>query len=68
MKNLERLAPQSGDVLLMVGTVKGAFIFLADRNRREFKISGPHFKGQTVYSAAYLSDGSATGASIGARW
>ena len=56
MKSDERITPQSGDLILMVGTVKGAFIFRSDRSRREFQIAGPYFKGQEVFSAAYLPD------------
>jgi len=32
---------QFGDLLLVVGTVKGAFIFLSNRARGDFKMSGP---------------------------
>src|SRR6266852_1211668 len=56
MEKAERITPQSGDLIVMVGTVKGAFIFRRDRNRRQFQIAGPYFKGQAVFSAAYLSD------------
>jgi hypothetical protein len=56
MEKAERITPQSGDLIVMVGTVKGAFIFRSDRNRRQFQIAGPYFKGQAVFSAAYLSD------------
>ena len=56
MENANRITPQSGDVLVIVGTVKGAFIFHSDRNRGQFHIAGPYFKGQAVYSAAYLPD------------
>ena len=56
MQHASSITPQSGDLLLMVGTVKGAFIFHSDRNRREFQIAGPYFKGQEVFSAAYLPD------------
>ena len=40
-----KLSPTAGDILLIVGTVKGAFIFLSDRQRGDFKMSGPHFAG-----------------------
>ena len=50
------ISPNSGDVILMVGTVKGAFIFHSDARRSEFHISGPYFKGQEVFSVAYLPD------------
>lgn len=56
MERSERIKPQSGDVILTVGTVKGAFIFHSDQSRREFRIAGPYFKGQGVYSTAYLPD------------
>jgi len=32
-------------VLVFVGTRKGSFIFTSDRKRKEWKVSGPHFKG-----------------------
>ena len=48
MEHANSITPHSGDLLLIVGTVKGAFIFSCDRNRREFKIAGPYFKGQSV--------------------
>ena len=35
-------------VLVFVGTRKGGFIFSSDRKRKEWKVSGPHFKGWTV--------------------
>ena len=54
--NAERITPSSGDVILMVGTVKGAFIFHSDRNRDKFHIAGPYFKGQAVFSGEYLPD------------
>jgi hypothetical protein len=56
MESSARITPQSGDVVVTVGTVKGAFIFHSDRSRREFQIAGPFFKGQAVYSAAYIPD------------
>ena len=56
MATAAKLSPRTGDILLLVGTVKGAFIFRSDPNRRQFHIAGPYFKGQAVYSAAYLAD------------
>lgn len=50
------ISPNSGNVILMVGTVKGAFIFYSDASRREFHIVGPYFKGMEVFSTAYLPD------------
>jgi hypothetical protein len=45
-------APSNGDVLLLVGTMKGAFV-LSSGDRGEWQIDGPHFRGETVYSLAF---------------
>lgn len=45
--------PALGDVLLMVGTVKGAFIFSSTAERSEWTMNGPHFPGESVYALAY---------------
>jgi hypothetical protein len=44
--------PAGGDVLLLVGTMKGAFVLHAGPDRREWRVHGPHFRGETVYSLA----------------
>jgi hypothetical protein len=41
-----------GDVLVLVGTTKGAFIFSADGSRKRWRVDGPHFPGEAVYSIA----------------
>ena len=41
-----------GQVLLMVGTLKGAFLFRSDPERQEWHIDGPHFPGESVYALA----------------
>lgn len=43
----------NGDNLLMVGTVKGAFLFRSDRNRTKWEEAGPYFPGRSVYALAY---------------
>ena len=71
MERAESIAPQSGDLILIVGTVKGVFIFRADRNRRQFRIAGPYFKGQAIFSAAYIPDKNAPRILVGnwsAHW
>ena len=67
MEKVEQITPHSGDIILMVGTVKGAFIFHGDRSRREFHLAGPYFKGQEVFSAAYLPDKKAPRMLMGAK-
>ncbi len=42
----------SGDVLLMVGTTKGAFLFTSGPERGEWQVDGPHFAGEEVYAMA----------------
>jgi len=42
-----------GDVVVMVGTMKGAFLVSSSPGRREWRIDGPHFRGETVYSMAF---------------
>jgi hypothetical protein len=42
-----------GDVLLIVGTVKGAFFFWSDKTRKTWRMDGPHFPGESVYAVAY---------------
>jgi photosystem II stability/assembly factor-like uncharacterized protein len=42
-----------GDVLVLIGTVKGAFIFSSSGKRSQWKMHGPHFPGESVYALAY---------------
>jgi photosystem II stability/assembly factor-like uncharacterized protein len=46
-------AKPKGDVLVMVGTLKGAFFFWSDRARRTWRVEGPHFPGESVYALAF---------------
>jgi hypothetical protein len=46
------VSPRSGDVLLLVGTMKGAFVVRADARRREWEVGGPYFPGSAVYAMA----------------
>lgn len=57
MVTADRLSPRSGDLLLIVGTAKGVFLLLSDSRRSEFRMSGPHFLGQSVWSAAFIDGG-----------
>ena len=41
---------RSGDVVLMVGTLKGAFLFASDASRKKWTSDGPHFPGEEVYA------------------
>src|SRR5262249_14301067 len=45
--------PKKGTSVLLVGTMKGAFLLSSDANREQWEVSGPHFPGRIVYSLAY---------------
>ena len=45
--------PKKGTPLLLVGTMKGAFLLSADQDRDRWDVSGPHFPGRTIYALAY---------------
>jgi photosystem II stability/assembly factor-like uncharacterized protein len=47
------LKGQDGNICLLVGTRKGAFIYTSDGSRKRWKLSGPHLKGNEVYHMAY---------------
>ena len=48
-----------GDVLVLVGTRKGSFIFSSEPSRRKWEISGPHHTGADVFHLTFdhRSDG-----------
>ena len=41
-----------GDVVILVGTQKGAFLLWSDKSRDKWRIDGPHFPGESVYALA----------------
>ena len=45
--------PKKGTPLLLVGTMKGAFLLSSDEDRERWEVSGPHFPGRTIYALAY---------------
>src|SRR5258708_9449944 len=48
-----QVTPQSGDPVLLVGTMKGAFVVRSDARRRDWEVGGPYFPGHAVYALAY---------------
>ena len=44
---------RQGQVVLLVGTMKGAFLFAASPRRDKWEMGGPHFPGSPVYSLAH---------------
>ncbi|MCZ7583051.1 MAG: exo-alpha-sialidase [Deltaproteobacteria bacterium] len=53
MAKAKGLSVREGDVMVMVGTMKGAFLFRADAKRRRWERSGPYLQGNPVYALAY---------------
>jgi photosystem II stability/assembly factor-like uncharacterized protein len=47
----ERTKPSKNpEALLLVGTMKGAFLFRSDASRKKWTMDGPHFRGEAVYA------------------
>jgi len=53
MPAARQVNPKSGDVLLLVGTMKGAFILRSNKKREKWEMGGPYFPGSAVYAMAY---------------
>jgi hypothetical protein len=53
MATERRVEVSPGDVVVLVGTMKGAFLLRSDASREAFEMAGPWFQGEPVYSLAY---------------
>lgn len=53
MPEIHHITPRNGDVLVLVGTMKGAFVLRADASRSQWEMGGPYFAGSAVYALAY---------------
>jgi len=53
LRGIRHLGVKDGDVLLLVGTMKGAFLLRAHAARSRWEVTGPYFHGQAIYSLAY---------------
>ena len=42
-----------GDVLLLAGTMKGAFLLRSDKTRQDWDVGGPYFPGRAIYAMTY---------------
>jgi serine/threonine protein kinase len=54
-RGTRHLRVKNGDVLLLVGTTKGAFLLRSARERARWEVAGPYFHGQSIYAMAYDS-------------
>src|SRR5579884_1706997 len=53
MPSVQNIAAKNGDVLLMVGTTKGAFLLRSDAGRKHWEAGGPYSFGSPVYAMAF---------------
>ena len=53
MVDIRNISLRAGDVALLVGTTKGAFLFRSTVARARLERGGPHFPGHAVYAMAY---------------
>ena len=49
-KKTRARSSRNQEALLLVGTMKGAFVLRSDKSRKKWKIEGPHFRGEAVYA------------------
>jgi photosystem II stability/assembly factor-like uncharacterized protein len=47
------VSPSAGDTLLLVGTMKGGFIFRGNKTRSSWEVGGPYFPGSPTYAMNY---------------
>ena len=53
MPKPNHVSADAGDVLLLTGTMKGAFILRSDKQRLNWEVGGPYFPGRAIYAFAY---------------
>jgi photosystem II stability/assembly factor-like uncharacterized protein len=53
LRGIQHLHVKNGDVLLLLGTTKGAFLARSKPDRKNWEVAGPYFHGHAVYSLAY---------------
>ena len=50
MPETSHIDAKSGDVLLLVGTMKGAFLLNSNADRTDWTVGGPYFPGRAIYA------------------
>jgi len=53
MPEIQHITAKNGDILLLIGTMKGAFVLRANKTRKKWEVGGPYFPGMAVYAMAY---------------
>ncbi|HEU0006295.1 MAG TPA: protein kinase [Terriglobia bacterium] len=54
-RGIKHLQVKNGDILLLVGTMKGLFLLRSSGRHARWDIAGPYFHGQATYALAYDS-------------
>jgi photosystem II stability/assembly factor-like uncharacterized protein len=50
MPTTKHVKANSGDVLMLAGTMKGAFVLRSDKSRHNWEVGGPYFPGRAIYA------------------
>jgi photosystem II stability/assembly factor-like uncharacterized protein len=53
MPKTTNVTANSGDVLLLAGTMKGAFVLRSNKQRQQWDVGGPYFPGRAIYALTY---------------
>jgi len=53
MVDVRHVSVKEGDVVLLVGTMKGAFVLRSNAARAKWDVGGPYFPGHAVYALAF---------------
>ena len=53
LRGMRHLTVKNGDVLLLVGTTKGAFLLRSNPARSRWDVAGPYFHGHAIYALNY---------------
>ncbi|HEY7784627.1 MAG TPA: hypothetical protein VIB00_07870 [Pyrinomonadaceae bacterium] len=53
MPTANHVQAKAGDALLLVGTMKGAFVLRSDATRKNWDVGGPYFPGRAIYAMTY---------------
>jgi hypothetical protein len=55
MPSVQHVSPKKGDVLVLVGTMKGAFVLRSNASRKRWDVGGPFSIGSPVYAMGFDS-------------
>src|SRR5712691_3445843 len=53
MPDTKHVKTNAGDVLILAGTMKGAFVLRSNKDRDDWEIGGPYFPGRAIYALTY---------------